>query len=70
MIISLNSAENNCIDNSKIIFAERRNPIFKAQGDKNKLMEKEAPGSFSEGRGDQASYNISLLSKTNLTYSV
>ena len=32
--------------------SKRRNPIFKAQGDKNKLMEKEAPGSFSEGRGD------------------
>ena len=34
-------------------------------------MEKEAPGSFSEGRGDHILYNISLmLSKTNLTYSV
>ncbi len=32
--------------------SKKRNPIFKAQGDKNKLTEKEAPGSFSEGRGD------------------
>ena len=52
-------------------FGQFSHPIFKAQGDKNKLMEKEAPGSFSEGRGDHILYNISLmLSKTNLTYSV
>ena len=50
--------KNLSIDNYKIyvhktsIFSKRWNPIFKAQGDKNKLMEKEAPGSFSEGRGD------------------